>query len=139
MHKVFVFGTLKRGFPLHDEGLRGATCLGAYRTVEPYPLVVAGPWYAPMMVDEAGRGRRVRGELYEVSEDELAALDALESLNKPGSDRVTVEVKALETGTVLAAQAYVKAPGLVEPVHSGYLDDYQDRRFVHPSRRPKPG
>ena len=121
MHKVFVFGTLKRGFPLHDEGLRGATYLGAYRTVEP------------------GRGRRVRGELYEVSEDALAALDALESLHKPGNDRVTVEVEALSTGAVLTAHAYVKAPGLVEPVHSGYLEDYQDRRFVHPSRRPKPG
>ncbi|HEX3500909.1 MAG TPA: hypothetical protein VHT04_16445 [Stellaceae bacterium] len=34
MISVFAFGTLKRGFPLHDEGLSDATYLGAYRTVE---------------------------------------------------------------------------------------------------------
>ena len=42
MNKVFVFGTLKKGIPLHEEGLQGATYLGPYRTVEKYPMVVAG-------------------------------------------------------------------------------------------------
>ena len=41
MNKVFVFGTLKKGFPLHDEGLQTATYLGPYRTVEKYP------WWSP--------------------------------------------------------------------------------------------
>jgi gamma-glutamylaminecyclotransferase len=34
-----------------------------------------------------------------------------------------------------AAFAYVKAPELATPAHTGYLDDYQDRRFIPPSRR----
>lgn len=42
MHKLFIFGTLKQGFPLHEQGMRDAKYLGAYRTVERYPMFVAG-------------------------------------------------------------------------------------------------
>jgi gamma-glutamylaminecyclotransferase len=37
VQKVFVFGTLKRGFPLHDQGLSGAKFLGGYKTRKRYP------------------------------------------------------------------------------------------------------
>ena len=59
MIPLFVYGTLKRGFPLHETGLSGARCLGPYRTVSKYPLYVAGPWFTPMMLDEPGTGMRV--------------------------------------------------------------------------------
>ena len=135
MHRLFVFGTLKSGFPLHDAGLRGATYVGEYQTVERYPMFVAGAWFAPMMLHQPGVGLAVKGELYEVDDAQLAALDTLESVGKPGNFRVSVEVERVDGGERCAAFAYVKAPELATPAHSGYLDDYQDRRFIPPSRR----
>lgn len=38
-HWVFVYGTLKRGFANHAM-LAGATFIGEFRTLNPYPLVV---------------------------------------------------------------------------------------------------
>jgi gamma-glutamylaminecyclotransferase len=135
MHRLFVFGTLKRGFALHDAGLRGANCVGDYRTVERYPMLIAGPGFTPMMLHQPGVGLAVKGELYEVDDAQLAALDRLESVGKPGNFRVSLAVERVNGGERCAAFAYVKAPELATPVHSGYLDDYQDRRFIPPSRR----
>jgi len=53
--KVFIYGTLKRGFPLFDKGLVGARYLGDVETVEAYPLYIAGSFYGPMMLDRPGR------------------------------------------------------------------------------------
>ena len=39
---------------------------------------VLSPFHVPFLLDAAGRGRRVRGELYDVDEALLADLDALE-------------------------------------------------------------
>ena len=50
MPYVFVFGTLKHGFPLHEEGLSGAEFLGRCRTVQRYPMLIAGPRFAPMIL-----------------------------------------------------------------------------------------
>lgn len=55
---VFVFGTLKKGFPLHERGLRDAMFLGSYSTRACFPLVIAGPRFAPMMFNEPGVGFR---------------------------------------------------------------------------------
>ena len=71
--KVFIYGTLKRGFPLFDKGLVGADYLGDVETVERYPLYIAGSFYGPMMLDRAGEGLHVRGELFEVEEDRLSS------------------------------------------------------------------
>jgi gamma-glutamylaminecyclotransferase len=90
MIRVFALGTLKAGFPL-QEALRGARFLGRYRTVERFPMFVAGPWYAPMMLDEPGTGLQVSGELYEIDDDVLAPLDALESVGQPGNFRRIVQ------------------------------------------------
>src|SRR5690349_3164247 len=76
--RIFAIGTLKSGFPFHERGrLATARFLGAYRSIKPYPLVIAGRWYAPMIFDEPGVGRHVTGELYEVSAECLAHLDRL--------------------------------------------------------------
>jgi gamma-glutamylaminecyclotransferase len=134
--RVFVFGTSKKGFALHDRGLRGARCLGPYRMAERFPLLVAGPWFAPMMLDEPGTGHNVKGELYEADEARLDLLDHLESVGIPGNFRRLVEVVPVEGGAACPAQTYMKAASLATPVHTGYLEDYQDRRFIPPERRP---
>ena len=135
MDKLFVFGTFKQGFPLHEQGIGGAKYLGAYRTVQRYPMFVAGRWFAPMMLNQPGAGLLVKGELYEVDEARLATIDLLESIGKPGNLRVSVEVERIGGDDTCSAFAYAKSPELATPAHTGHLDDYQDRRFIPPSRR----
>lgn len=133
VRRVFVYGTLKRGFPLHDIGLAGASFLGAYRTVEPYPMLIAGARFAPMMLDQPGRGVRVSGELYGVSLDQLEKLDALESVGVPGNERGRVLIEPLDGGAAIEADAFFKSEELTRPAHSGWLKSYRlDPRFIPP-------
>jgi 5-formyltetrahydrofolate cyclo-ligase len=138
-HLLFVFGTLKKGFPLHDKGLAEASFLGTALTVHPYPMFVAGAWFAPMMIEREGEGETVVGELYEIDDETLQRLDALESVGKPGNFRTRLPVAQTGGGPTMQAYAYVKAQELATPRHSGYLRDYQDRRFVPPWDRDKDG
>lgn len=133
--KVFVFGTLKRGFPLHDQGLSGTKFLGIYRTRKRYPLLIAGPWFAPMMFNEPGIGCQIIGELYLVDDKAIENLDRLESVGEPGNFRAAIEVEPIEGGSSCLALAYVKARELADPVHSDYLPMYEDRRFIPFDRR----
>ena len=135
--KVFAFGTLKRGFPLH-RGIAAARFLGAYRTVQRFPMFVAGPWFAPVMMNEPGIGHRVIGELYQVDEARLTHLDAMESIGKPGNFRIPVEVEPIHDGERCMAFAYMKSRALADPPHTDYLASYQDNRFIPPGRRPAP-
>jgi gamma-glutamylaminecyclotransferase len=132
MIRLFVYGTLKRGFALHETGLAGQRFLGAYRTVDPYPMVVAGPSFAPMMLDEPGTGLRVRGELYEVESARIATIDSIEHIGEPGNSRASIELEPIAGGARLAANVYFKARELASPRHTAYLQDYQDRRFIPP-------
>ena len=135
--KVFVFGTLKRGFPLHH-GVGAARFLGEYRTVQRFPMFVAGTWFAPMMMNEPGVGHRVIGELYELDEAQLARLDALESIGEPGNFRIPVEVEPIHSGAPCTGFVYMKSRALADPIHTDCLASYQDRRFIPPERRPAP-
>lgn len=127
--RVFVFGTCKKGFPLHGALSRGRF-LGLCRTREQFPMIVAGPWYAPMMFDEPGVGMQVSGELYELDEASLRHLDAVESVGIPGNCRKQIDVEPVDGGAPLSAFVYMKARELANPMHTGYLESYHDRRFV---------
>jgi gamma-glutamylaminecyclotransferase len=133
--KLFVFGTLKKGFPLHSPALDGAHLVGRYRTLLRFRMLVAGPWFAPMMFPEPGAGHRVLGELYSIEEHHLERIDAVESVGIPGNLRIEIEVEPMEGGRPQLAFVYVKSPALANPVHSDFLSDYQDRRFVPPWSR----
>ena len=135
MIPLFVYGTLKRGFPLHEMGLAGAHFVGAHQTVDTYPMFVVGRWYTPMMLDEPGTGLHVQGELYEIVEAALSALDAMEHMGEPGNSRISTVVEPLGGGSRVRAIVYIKAPELVAPRHTGFLDDYQDKRFIPPWSR----
>jgi gamma-glutamylaminecyclotransferase len=132
-HYVFAFGTLKKGFPLHEKGcLSQAEFLGAHRTRACFPLVIAGPRFAPMMFYEPGTGHRVRGELYRIDDRTLEVLDRLESIGKPGNFRFLIEVEPEKGGIHSWAVAYMKTRSLADPLHSNYLEVYEDRRFICP-------
>ena len=133
MTKVFVYGTLKRGFPFFDLGLADAEFLGPVQTTQPYPMFIAADFYGPMMLDNPGEGLRITGELYEV--DTLDKLDELEDVGKPGSFRTKIAVEPLGGGVPVDAVGYMKSEEWLQPLHSDYIADYQDRRFIPPWER----
>jgi gamma-glutamylaminecyclotransferase len=130
--QVFIYGTLKRGFPLHDKGLSGAHFLGEVETEQPYPLYIAGDIFGPMMLDHPGEGLRVRGELYAIEEERLTLLDELECVGQPGSFRSRLNVVPLGGGEAVSAVGFMKTEVWLDPLHSGHIADYQDRRFIPP-------
>lgn len=74
-HLIFVYGTLRRGEPGHRVlGAAGARFVGQACSEPGWALVDLGAW--PGLVRE-GTGA-VHGELFEVDEAELGALDAYE-------------------------------------------------------------
>ncbi|CUG87924.1 2,3-bisphosphoglycerate-independent phosphoglycerate mutase, putative [Bodo saltans] len=87
---LFVYGTLKRfeinypfwmGPQATDEA--GALFLGSAETLDMYPLFVNSMKYencSPALLNLPGEGRRVKGELYEVSDEKMKTLDILEEV-----------------------------------------------------------
>lgn len=128
MHIIFVYGTLKRGFPNHSL-LQGARYVSQGRTVERYPMIVQGQFYSPVIMPEPGTGHRIAGELWEVDEEKLGELDHLESTHLPtGYIRERIEIES--QARVLSAWVYFKPRDRVILVHSEPHADYQDRRYV---------
>jgi gamma-glutamylaminecyclotransferase len=129
-YPVFVYGTLKGGFPnashMHSEGVLGgevvgdvaASYLGVATTVDRLPLVV-GPFQIPFLLDLPGRSgaSQVCGELYAVTPGALAYLDAFEGVPQQFYARVLLRVrcdKVEDTSgpdSSLRAWAYVRHPG----------------------------
>lgn len=110
--------------------------LGLYRTVERLPLVIAGRWFAPMLLDEPGQGCRIKGELLEVDADRLRQPDALDSVGSPGNLRKLLEIQPITTGPIRTAFAFQKDRSLATPQHADCMISYTDGRFIAPEDRP---
>ncbi|WP_223587641.1 gamma-glutamylcyclotransferase family protein [Neobacillus bataviensis] len=80
-HLVFVYGTLRR-YERNHHLLKNAECL-ADKCWTTGKLLDSGSGY-PYLVQS--RGERVYGELYQVNDNELEALDMLEEYYGPGKD-----------------------------------------------------
>ncbi|BCM17948.1 hypothetical protein MJ8_17140 [Mesorhizobium sp. J8] len=93
-------------------------------------MLIAGPRFAPMMFNEPGCGFHVSGELYTVDECVLAKLDSIESIGKPGNFRILIEIDPAVGRPSTLAHVYMKSRSLADPIHSGLLDRYEDRRFI---------
>jgi gamma-glutamylaminecyclotransferase len=77
---VFVYGTLKRGFPNHPRlAASGSAFAGVASTAVPVSLVL-GPYSVPFLIPAPtpSAGRLVSGELFSASPSALADLDLLE-------------------------------------------------------------
>ena len=61
LHRVFVYGTLKRGQPnyhlLTDPSKGASKWLGAAKLEKRYPLVVASQFNVPFLLDQEGEGK----------------------------------------------------------------------------------
>ena len=136
-HRVFVYGTLKRGFPYFDIAMRTHRFVGRFLTRERYPLVIAGAWYSPTLIFEPGRGHRVIGEVFEVDTAGLAHLDDFEGTDSPaGYRRTTIAVAAEADKTESEAWAYVKDRARIDVIHSQMLAEYPlDPRYLPASKR----
>jgi gamma-glutamylcyclotransferase (GGCT)/AIG2-like uncharacterized protein YtfP len=85
-HRVFVYGTLKRGesnYPLLE---RSSQFLGAAVTIPTYKMIATS---FPIIMPEA-TGKPVAGEIYSVDDTTLARLDQLESEGR-SYDRVLID------------------------------------------------
>lgn len=72
---VAVYGTLKKGFGNHERFLSDSKFIGKGETFDKYPLIVKG---LPYLINKKGTGEWVNVEVYRVSNEVLADLDALE-------------------------------------------------------------
>ena len=126
-HRLFVYGTLKKGFPNHDNYMESAKRLGKYQTIEKYPLVLCGARYVPCMINSPGKGHHVEGELYEVDDECLNRIDALERIqDSDGYRRIVILVSPSEgiTQDIQEALAYLLPPGQLTDRRSNNLKDY---------------
>ena len=135
MPRLFVYGTLKRGF--YNAGfLDKARYLGEFRTAARMPLTVDDFGVPFLHNGGGGRPLQVSGEGYEVDAPLLASLDELEGVPTYYTRR-ELECVA-EDGSIHALQAYV-TPG-APPEGSPLLDEYalelHVQRYVPKEERP---
>lgn len=100
MHKIFTYGSLRKGF--HNHGLlRDSEFLGQYHTGPGY-IKVPGPGFPFLIPDPEGPG--TYGELYSVTDLTLEMLDRLEG-HPHFYVRTMIDVSNLENTT--KAYAYL--------------------------------
>jgi gamma-glutamylcyclotransferase (GGCT)/AIG2-like uncharacterized protein YtfP len=102
--RIFVYGTLKKGYGLHQV-LDGCRFLGLAYTVKSHTLLDCG---VPVMVpvDSVG-GTIVQGEVYEITSPELIKrLDQIEG----AYDRTKIKVE-MASGRIQTVHAYIGKPG----------------------------
>lgn len=107
---VFSYGTLKRGFPNHSimEEVK-ASYIADVRTRFKYPLVQAGEWNSPFMLDarDYPDSYEINGELYEMDEKGIEALDKFEGVDKCVYKRSKIEIcYASENGHSIPKDAW---------------------------------
>lgn len=131
MQLLFVYGSLKEGFPNFHVN-KGRRVAGLYRTAEPCALyLVSGQ--LPCLIPELGPtvtgGLQVQGQLFEVNPQELATMDALERVGEPGGyARSIIALERVDVQPVQRLQAFVytqQAAQLQRPgPHLGPLAEY---------------
>ncbi len=108
MHLLFVYGSLKQGFPNFHVN-KGQRLAGEYRTARPCALFLING-QLPCLMPALPGGVQVRGQVFEVSAAELAAMDALERVGEPGGyERSWIELERVDLAAVQHLQAFVYA------------------------------
>ena len=127
MHSVFVFGTLKEGFPNSGTN-KGSRVAGEFFTINRYPLYLVGERYSPWLVLSEGEGFQVRGQVFKVDEATLGDMDRLERIHKTdGYRRVQVQIFSESTCEEMQVFVYVKPPEHLEGmlVQLGPIAEYE--------------
>ncbi len=128
LHRVFVYGTLKEGFRNFHVN-RGTRLPGEFVTEQAFPRYVIGEFGLPWLVHEPGRGHRVTGQVFEVDDEALAAMNVLERINDAGwyTPR-ELAVRSVGGGESLQVLAYFGSAARLatDTVHHGPLAEYSD-------------
>jgi gamma-glutamylaminecyclotransferase len=128
MALLFVYGTLKEGF-CNFRLNEGRRIPGDFATVKFFQLYVLGPLSLPWMIEANGQGFQVKGQLYEVTEEQLSQLDKFERVHEPGwLTRKPILVRAQSRASVDPVHAYVYLgdPDAVrtQTIHLGPVAEY---------------
>lgn len=108
MHEIFVFGTLKEGFPNFHEN-DGQRVDGHFLTLDRFALYLVGERCTPWMMDNTGDGHRVVGEVYRVDDNGLARMDRLERVGlADGYVRKEIIVEETSSGMQQLVMVYLK-------------------------------
>lgn len=127
MYPVFVFGTLKEGFPNAGTN-KGSRVAGEFLTRNRYPLYLVGERYSPWLVLSEGEGLQVRGQVFMVDEATLVDMDRLERTHQvDGYRRIQIPVFAESTNEEMQVFVYVKPPRQLEGmrVQLGPIAEYE--------------
>jgi gamma-glutamylaminecyclotransferase len=127
MPLLFVYGSLKEGFPNFHVN-KGRRRTGDFQTVDALPLYLFRG-RLPCLLPQPGQGLKVRGQLFEVDEKALGAMDALERVGEAGGyvrSRIQVARVGDEPAQALEAEVYMQSPALLEQPgpHVGPLAEY---------------
>ena len=125
---LFVFGTLKQGFGNFHVN-NGRRVGGDFVTTVPHPLFIVGPRNLPWLLERPGEGLPVTGQLFEVDDAALAAMDRLERVDEPDwYQRRQVHVHLAGDAAAAPVQAFVyfgsEAGWVGQAVHAGPLAEY---------------
>lgn len=105
--KVFVYGTLKRGYS-NNGLLKRATYLGKASTVAKWSMIGTNMAFPYLLKYDNAGGNHVIGEVYECDETTIKTLDTLEGV--PNHYRImTISVKYNDTKEEEVVKVYVKA------------------------------
>ncbi|MBF9000351.1 gamma-glutamylcyclotransferase family protein [Vibrio nitrifigilis] len=108
MHKVFVFGTLKEGFPNYKTN-KGLRYPGEFKTQYRYPFYLVGERHSPWLILNKGHGYQVSGQVFMVDDAALAEMDSLERIHEvDGYRRIEINVIEQNTGEEVNVYAYGK-------------------------------
>ncbi len=139
MYPVFVFGTLKAGFP-NSSTIKGSRVSGEFLTKDRYPLYLVGDRYSPWLVLSKGEGFQVRGQVFMVDEATLSDLDRLERIHETdGYHRVQMPVFSESTNVEMQVFVYVKSPQQLEGmlVQLGPIAEYElEHSSLYRKRNP---
>ena len=107
-HRVFIYGTLKKDCANARFNL-GTQLTGHYSTLCPYPLYRVGQRYMPWLMNQPGQGQQVVGEVFQVTQPQLALMDQLERISHAdGYQRMAIKIKAQVSSRIFTAWAYLK-------------------------------
>jgi gamma-glutamylaminecyclotransferase len=106
--KIFVFGTLKEGFPNYKFN-KGIRFRKEFKTKERFPLYLVGEQHSPWLILQQNEGTSVRGQVFDVSPEALAEMDRLERITEPdGYRRIELDVLCADSSDEFKVFAYSK-------------------------------
>ena len=124
--RVFVYGTLKEGFPNFGTNT-GTRIPGLFVTKERYPLYLVGQRHSPWMINTPGKGTQVIGQVFEVVRYSFGALTCKkleagsEPVNQSRRSRACFPRERSTVPALIEVQVIVRVWN-TDPAHKRWLD-----------------